>query len=289
MSDLHIDRLLSVYIFHPLARMRICKTSRGIPVLMYHSISEASETTVSPYYRTTTHPGVFDLHMRHLYVHGYSVVSLGEAVDVLEVDSDIQGKSAVLTFDDGYRDFYTNAFPILKKYGFTATMFVPTGAINQRGPFKGKPVMTWDEIRELKGQGIQFGSHTVTHPKLQDMPLQDVKYELEISKAHLEEELDQSITAFCYPYAFPEENTTFILALREMMVDAGYHYATGTRVGTLKKSDDPYFIKRLPMNSRDDKSLMEAKLSGSYDWLYRLQLVFKYLRKVSNRSQRGHC
>jgi peptidoglycan/xylan/chitin deacetylase (PgdA/CDA1 family) len=280
MSSSHIDRLVSVHLFHPLARMGLCKASSGIPVLMYHSISEDSETGVPPYYRTATRPDVFDSHMRYLHAHGYSVLNLGEAVDALETDSNIRGKCVVITFDDGFRDFYTNAFPILKKYGFTATMFVPTGLINERDSFKGKPVMTWDEIRELKGQGIQFGSHTVTHPKLQDMLLQDVKYELEISKAHLEEQLDELITTFCYPYAFPEENTTFTRALKEMMVNAGYRYATGTRVGTLKKADDPYFIKRIPMNSCDDLALLKAKLGGSYNWIYYLQLTFKKFKKL---------
>jgi peptidoglycan/xylan/chitin deacetylase (PgdA/CDA1 family) len=279
MAGSHIDRLVSVHLFRPLARMGICKASSGIPVLMYHSISEGSETGVSPYYRTATRPDVFDSHMHYLHAHGYSVLNLGEAVDALETDSTRWGKCAVITFDDGFRDFYTNAFPILKKYSFTATMFVPTGLINERAPFKGKPVMTWDEIRELKGQGIQFGSHTVTHPELQGMPLQDVKYELELSKAHLEEQLNESITTFCYPYAFPEENTTFTRALKEIMVNAGYRYATGTRVGTLKKADDPYFIKRIPVNSCDDSALLEAKLHGAYDWLYHLQWAFKNVKK----------
>jgi peptidoglycan/xylan/chitin deacetylase (PgdA/CDA1 family) len=252
---------------------------------MYHSISEDFETAVSPYYRMTTRPDVFDRHMRHLYAHGYAVLNLGKAVDVLESDSHVQRKYAVITFDDGYRDFYTDAFPILQKYGFTATVFVPTGAINQNGSFKGKPVMTWDEIRELKGQGIRFGSHTVTHPKLQDVPLKDIKYELEVSKADLEEQLDECITTFCYPYAFPEENHAFTRSLREVMVSAGYRYATGTRVGTLKKSDDPYFIKRIPMNSLDDHSLLKAKLGGGYDWLHRIQLSFKHLKKLTHTLQ----
>jgi peptidoglycan/xylan/chitin deacetylase (PgdA/CDA1 family) len=215
--------------------------------------------------------------MRHLYAQGYSVLSLGEAVDALAVGSDKLGKFAVLTFDDGYRDFYTNAFPVLKKYGFTATVFVPTGVINQQRPFKGKSVMTWDEIRELKGLGIQFGSHTVTHRKLQNLPLRDVKDEVEISKFQLEEKLEQSIEDFCYPYAFPEGNKTFISTLREMMIDAGYHYATGTRIGRLKNLDDPYFIKRLPMSSGDDKLLIEAKLSGGYDWLHHMQRISKHI------------
>ena len=138
--------------------------------------------------------------------------------------------------------------------------------------------MTWDEIRELKSQGVQFGSHTVTHPQLKDMTPEEVKYELEMSKAHLEEQLGEPINAFCYPYAFPEEDVDFTQNLREIMLNAGYSYATGTRIGTLKKGDDPYFIKRIPMNSYDDVMLLEAKLGEGYDWLYFIQLAYKKLR-----------
>src|SRR5215510_5827891 len=200
MSDFRPDRWVSVHLFHLLARTKFGRASQGIPVLMYHSIAEDPETGVMPYYRTVTHPSVFNSHMQYLHEHGYTAINLAEAIAMLETDSNIHGKCVVITFDDALRDFYTNAFPILKKYGFSATMFVPTGLINEGRPLKDKPIMTWDELRELKSQGVQFGSHTVTHPQLKDRPLEAVKYELEVSKAHLEEHLGEPIDAFCYPY-----------------------------------------------------------------------------------------
>jgi peptidoglycan/xylan/chitin deacetylase (PgdA/CDA1 family) len=279
MSDFRLERWASVHLFHPLARIGFGGVSKGIPVLMYHSISEESETGVRPYYRTATHPKVFNSHMQYLHTHGYAVLNLHEAVTSLESDSNIYGKCVVITFDDGLRDFYTNAFPILKKYRFTATVFVPTGLIDTGRPFNNRPLMTWDEIRELKGHGVKFDSHTVSHLPLEDMPLEKLRYELEISKARLEEQVGESINTFCYPYAFPEENTAFIHALKEIIVQSGYRYATGTRIGTLKKGDDPYCIKRIPMNSCDDLTFMQAKLSGGYDWLHFPQITFKKLRR----------
>lgn len=284
MSGLRIDRLVSVYLVHPLVRLRRSRAPKGIPVLMYHSVSEEPESRVRPYFRTTTHPDVFTRHMRYLHEHGYEVMNLAEAVNALETESNnIQRKRVVITFDDGFRDFYTNAFPILKKYGFTATMFVPTGFIHAGRPWKNKAVMTWDEIRELKGKGIQFGSHTVTHPKLRDIQLQDVKHELELSKAHLDRQLSDSIRIFCYPYGFPEEDKTFTRQLKKFLIDAGYHCATGTRIGTLTKGDDPYFIRRIPINSCDDLTLLRAKLDGGYDWLHWLQLSSKKIKPFFNR------
>jgi peptidoglycan/xylan/chitin deacetylase (PgdA/CDA1 family) len=246
---------------------------------MYHSISEEPETGMKPYYRTATHPKVFNSHMQYLHEHGYRAINLAEAATTLETNGNLHGKSVVITFDDGLRDFYTNAFPILKQYSFTVAVFVPTGLIDAGQPLKDRPVMTWDEIRELKNQGIQFGSHTVSHLQLKGMPLEKLKYELESSKVRLEEQLSESINSFCYPYAFPEENATFLQTLKEIMIETGYRYATGTRIGTLKKGDDPYFIKRIPMNSCDDIMLFDAKLGGAYDWLHVPQIVFKKLKR----------
>lgn len=279
MSDFRLERWASIYLFHPLARLGFCRATKGIPVLMYHSISEERETGVRPYYRTATHPKTFNGHMQYLHEHGYRVINLAEAATTLEMDDNIYGKCVVITFDDGLRDFYTNAFPILKKYGFPVAVFISTGLIDEGKPLKDKPVMSWNEIRKLQSHGVQFGSHTVSHLPLKYMTLERVKYELESSKARLEEQLGESIHSFCYPYAFPEEDTTFIKTLKGIMFNAGYRYATGTRIGTFKKGDDPYFIKRIPMNSCDDITLLEAKLGGGYDWLHCPQLIYKSLKR----------
>jgi peptidoglycan/xylan/chitin deacetylase (PgdA/CDA1 family) len=279
MSDFRLERWASVHLFHPLARMGFGRVSKGIPVLMYHSISEEPETGVRPYYRTATHPKIFNSHMQYLHTHGYAVINLHEAVTALQSDTNIHGKCVVITFDDGLRDFYTNAFPILKNYGFTAAMFVPTGLIDAGQPLKGRPVMTWNEIRELKSYGVQFGSHTVSHLQLKDLPLEKQKYELESSKARLEEQLGELISSFSYPYAFPEDDTNHVSNLKDILFKSGYNYAICTSIGTLKKDDDLYCIKRIPINSCDDIILLEAKLSGSYNWIHFPQLIFKKLKR----------
>jgi peptidoglycan/xylan/chitin deacetylase (PgdA/CDA1 family) len=287
MSDFQLERWASIYLFHPVARLRFSRAVKGIPVLMYHSISEEPETGVRPYYRTATNPKVFSSHMQYLHEHGYTVVTLHEAVTSLETAGNIYGKCVVITFDDGLLDFYTNAFPILKKYGFPVLMFVPTGLIDAGRPLKGRPVMSWNEIRELHSQGVQFGSHTVSHLQLEDASLEKLKYELEISKARLEEQLGNSINTFCYPYAFPEGNVNFLQTLKEIMINIGYLYATCTRIGTLKKGDDTYYIKRIPINSCDDILLFKAKLGGGYDWLYGPQTAFKKLKRTLTSLMTG--
>ena len=123
---------------------------------MYHSIGDEDETGVQPYYRTTTAPSVFALHMKHLSDLGYSTIAPAEAVKFLQNGS-LTKKCAVITFDDGYSNFYRHAFPILNRCHFSATVFLPTAFIGtQPIQFKGKDCLTWNEVRELRKHGISF-------------------------------------------------------------------------------------------------------------------------------------
>src|ERR1700731_4293170 len=126
---LRIDRLTTLYVVDPILR----RTSAGKPsisILMYHSIADEDEVGVRPYYRTATTPAVFAAQMGSLHQAGFSVIGLGEAVRRCS-EPDALNRSVVITFDDGFRNFYTNAFTVLNRYGFTTTMFLPTAHIGE--------------------------------------------------------------------------------------------------------------------------------------------------------------
>ena len=118
---------------NPIYRRISSKGSR-IPILMYHSVSEADETGVHPYYRTATKPAVFAEQMQFLHEHGYATLNLGEAVQSLH-NGALSKKYVVITFDDGYDDVYQNAFPALNHYSFSAIVFLPTAYIGTN-PFE---------------------------------------------------------------------------------------------------------------------------------------------------------
>src|SRR5215472_4286442 len=163
------DRLVTLYLWHPLARFLDLYQRPRVPILMYHSISDNLFGMSHPYFHINTPPDVFSQQMRCLRNLGYRTISLTEALEGLRTGADLF-KTFTITFDDGYRDFCTDALPVLKQHGFSATIFLTTDRI-QNSPVRigGADFLTWRDVRELQSEGIHFGSHTVTHPDLRSL------------------------------------------------------------------------------------------------------------------------
>jgi peptidoglycan/xylan/chitin deacetylase (PgdA/CDA1 family) len=277
------DRALTIYLFHRVLRRLQRHSTPRVPVLMYHSISD-EQRQGHPYYETATSARVFAAQMEFLYRSGYSTLSLAEAVTYLKSDHPVAGKYVVITFDDGYRDFRTNAFPVLRKYCFRATMFVPTAFIDGTPRrFKDKDCLTWSDIRELQREGVDFGSHTVSHPQLRHLTQRQIAYELRASKTEIEDVVGLPVQSFSYPYAFPEGDRLFVRRLRDTLQECGYKEGVSTIIGTAKREDDELFLKRLPVNAWDDLAFLEAKLEGSYDWLRMVQYASKFMRSAGRQ------
>lgn len=271
------DRLVSLYLGYPIAKVLRRDAPLRIPILMYHGIREGTGAQ-HPYFETNTSPVVFARHMKFLREHGYTAVSIPEGLKALE-SGDAGKKRVVITFDDGFRDFYTAAFPILTEYGFSATMFLPTGLVqDQKAPWHGADLMTWPEVRELHAHGIHFGSHTVSHGELKFMDFPQIDYEVGQSKRTLEEKLGSAIGSFAYPYAFPEHQPAFTQRLGEMLESHGYENGVSTIIGRARSCHNRFFLPRLPVNTWDDLRFFQAKLEGGYDWLHFPQRTIKALK-----------
>ena len=124
--NLRLDRLATLYLVLPFAS-HFASGERSIPILMYHSISDEDESESYAYFRTCTAVGAFDEQMAYLHREGYSACSLAQGFDYLRLGCRPAIKPVVITFDDGYADFYQHAFPVLGRYGYSATVFLPTG------------------------------------------------------------------------------------------------------------------------------------------------------------------
>jgi peptidoglycan/xylan/chitin deacetylase (PgdA/CDA1 family) len=278
MSEFRPDRLATLYCFRP-ARRLLRRHGRGIPILMYHSISNAPELDNRPYYRTCTRPEVFRRQIEFLHRNGYTALTLSAAARALALAEEPSGRLVALTFDDGYADFFSEAYPVLNEFGFAATVFLPTAYIGaEQRQFNGIGCLTWSQIRELHQSGVEFGSHTVSHPQLADLPMSSAEQELRASKMTIEENIGAAVASFGYPYAFPEHRHAFVAALRTSLEDCGYRFGVCTMIGTANRNSDPLFLERLPVNSLDDENLLAAKLEGAYDWLRFPQRLSKVLR-----------
>ena len=246
MPGIRIDRALTTAVFHPLRRA-LGQGGLRLPVLMYHRICDDPEDGVAPYYRVNTSPSVFRQHLRQLASEGYQTMGLAKLAGMLSRQEPLAPKTVVITFDDGFRDFHTEAFPALREFHFSATVFLPTAFIQgERRCFKGTECLTWDEVRELRQAGIEFGSHSVNHPKLVELGWPEIERELRDSKDQLEQQLAEKVTTFAYPYAFPQGDQDFAGAFRSLLVRAGYTCCATTEIGRVKAGMTPFVCGGCP-------------------------------------------
>jgi peptidoglycan/xylan/chitin deacetylase (PgdA/CDA1 family) len=282
-----IDRLASIYLSHPLARVIGAVSATRVPILMYHSISDNLFGKSHPYYQINTSPAVFANQMRWLRANGYRTLDLTQMWTAMESGQDLS-KTVVITFDDGYRDFYTDAFDAMRQCGFTATIFLATDRIKDSPVrIEGVDYLTWSEVSELHAAGIRFGSHTVTHPDLRSLGPDQIGYEVGYSKEVIEQKIGAPVESFSYPFAFPEEDKNFTQFLVDILENQGFENGVSTIIGRASKTHNHFYLPRLPVNSWDDASLLRAKLEGGYDWLHWPQWLYKYAHHNMSLMQRA--
>ncbi len=221
-------------------------TSKGyqvVPIFCYHRFETDCNSKLCI-------PGpVFDRQMKYLKDNGYHVITARQLFEFLAYQEAIPKRSVVLTIDDGYRSAYDVAYPILKKYGFTATIFVYTNFVGVSSS-----AVTWDQLREMKENGFEIGSHTISHCDL-TKPLEGENFqayrkrigkELIRSKAIIDQKLHQDTAFLAYP--FGRHNET----VRRLAQRAGYQFAVTVTPGENPFFADSFTLNRRQVLSRDD-------------------------------------
>jgi peptidoglycan/xylan/chitin deacetylase (PgdA/CDA1 family) len=279
---MRIDRCITLNVLSRIADNNLDKNNNCVRILMYHSICCDAENSVTPYYRLNTSPEIFDMQMMYIRRNNYKVIPLDEVQSIFTNNQESDVNYIAITFDDGFLDFYDNAYPILNKYNMPSTVFLPTDYIGSPAhKIKGKKHLDWDQIRFLRDEGVTFGSHTMSHKQMKNLASEEMEYEIVKSKEIIEQKLQVDIDAFSYPYAFPDADAGFKEQLASCLQRNGYKTGVSTRVGTATVTDDIYYLKRLPVNDCDDMDLFGAKLRGYYDWFYYLQVASKYLKSYT--------
>jgi peptidoglycan/xylan/chitin deacetylase (PgdA/CDA1 family) len=210
-----------------LSRLSRVQEAQAVPILYYHSVMQENGNELR------MPPEQFEAQMAYLQDKGYQSVSLEQLYQASYKGGTLPAKPFVITFDDGYVDNYTTAFPILTKHGFTATIFMVTSYINGEG------FMSWHQLKELVANGWEIEGHTTNHPYLTKMDPSTVISELNPSKELLEKELGQTVNFFAYPYG--DLNANVVQALK----DTGYLMAVTTERGWADVKADAWRVHRV--------------------------------------------
>lgn len=236
---------------------KIADSESGIKIMVlnYHKIDDMDISLSIP-------PIEFEAQMKYLQDNNYHTITPDELYAALEGEGELPENPVLITFDDGYADNYENAYPILKKYDFKATIFVISDFVGKMDHY-----FTWDEAREMSKNGITIASHTVDHRAMTDLTDEQLKKELVESKKKIEKEMDKTVDYIAYPTG------TYNLHIAQLVKDAGYKAAFTIKYGNVDMDSNIYALERVPIFHTEDthKSFLErvryAPIFESFGWI----------------------
>jgi peptidoglycan/xylan/chitin deacetylase (PgdA/CDA1 family) len=232
---------------------------RPVPILMYHEIAEPSLTRS----RLAVSPDAFAAQLEYLCQESFQTITMSELSAVLAGGGgQLPDRAVVLTFDDGYEDFHSTALPLLKRHGFTATVFVTTGWVQDAGPLSAgrRPgrMLSWSQIAEAVHAGIEVGSHSRRHPQLDQLPASMLREDLYSSKAQLEDKLGAAIPGLAYPYGYSNAR------VRQAARDIGYDYGCAVGNRLISAESDLHALPRLTVRRSTDMATFQQITSGPH-------------------------
>ncbi|MBM3249392.1 MAG: polysaccharide deacetylase family protein [Candidatus Omnitrophica bacterium] len=227
-----------------------------VPILMYHSVDSGGVREN----RLVVSPGTFERQMRFLKERRYNVVTLEELSALIAAKSRIPDKTVAITFDDGYRDNFTRAFPVLKKYGLKATVFIIVDEVGRPQADR----LDWQDLKQMQSSGlVTIGSHAMgPEPLTKISSGEELRRQIFGAKKALEEKLGVPVEFFAYPEG------RFDAHIRQLVRDAGYGAAVATSPGREYPNDDIYALKRIRISeSAKNLFVFWVETSGFYTFM----------------------
>lgn len=223
------------------------------PVLMYHYVRVVADPQADQLgFSLSVTPAAFETQMTYLISHGFTTITPDDLWQAVSGQSTLPPKPVLITFDDGYADFYTAAWPILKKYNLKATAFVVTGFLSD---LAGR-YLTWSEVRELDRSGlVTIADHTAHHVNVATSA--QAEFEIVASKQRLEAFLGHAVTAFAYP------GGTFNIAAEKMVAKSGFNFGFTTQGGRSHSLAARLAAPRVRVSGGETLATFIARLEGS--------------------------
>jgi peptidoglycan/xylan/chitin deacetylase (PgdA/CDA1 family) len=223
-----------------------------VPILMYHDIAERAAGGS----RLCVPPAAFAAQLGYLAANGFSTVTARE----LAARTSLPARTAVITFDDGFADFHSHALPLLRQYGFTATVFVTTGWIADAGRhsagIRPAAMLTWSQIAEAAQAGIEIGAHSHGHPQLDQLGAGRLRSELTLSKSLLEDALGTPVPGLAYPFGYSSPR------VRRVAAESGYTYACAVGNTLARPQRDDFALDRLTVRAGLDLDTFGRAVHG---------------------------
>lgn len=192
----------------------------NVPVLFYHHIQPQSQAAAKGQTSLSVDNGIFDQQMAYLVSHGYQSITVKQLADALVTHSGLSAKSIAITFDDGYRDNFDYAKPVLSKYGLTGNLMLATGLTG------GSDYLTWDDVVQMKNSGWYITDHTWSHYSVNKGPADKIKFEIETARQQIQDHTGQPSNIFTYPYG--SFGNTAINILKQDGFEAAFTTNPGT-------------------------------------------------------------
>lgn len=246
--------------------------SLSLPILTFHAVDDRDSNISFP-------PRLFEQAMAKLQESGYRTLSLPEVAEHLHRGAAFPERALAITFDDGYQSVYDNAFPILRRYGFSATIFLTVGENRGKAgsdrlpPMCGRPMLNWREIEEMHQDGMTFGAHTLTHPDLTRLPRERLEVEVAHGKAVIEEALRAEVTSFAYPFGRYNERC------REI-VSRYFVCACSDRLKLVTARSDPFTLERVDSYYLRTGRLFGVMSSAMFPLYVKARNVPRVLRRL---------
>ncbi len=206
-----------------------------LPILMYHHVQTEEAAKANKQTGLTTYTDFFQKQMQYLKDKNYNVASMNDLVNFFDNGTAVPAKSVLITFDDGYKDVYTDVFPILKNFGFKATVFIPTGLMNNFD------YLTWEDISSMNGM-ILFANHTWSHKNV-GVSTSEMQYEISTADTQLSEHALNSPKIFAYPYGLDSG------ASEKFLSSLGYKAAFTTVPGNILCKKQRLMLPRIRIGS----------------------------------------